>query len=49
MSSMIFLNSGYTFNLYIIYLLLICISELKCCEKQNDIAYNVGYLSFIDE
>ena len=30
-------------------LLLICIFQLKCREKRDEITYNVGYLSFIDE
>ena len=40
---------GYIFDMYIIHLLLVCISKLKYYERQDDITYNVVYLSFIDE
>ena len=43
------LNIGYIVHLYIINLLLIYISKLKCCEKQDELTYNVVYLFFIYE
>ena len=38
------LNVGYFFHR-----LLICIIELKCCEKQDEMTYKIGYLYFIGE
>ena len=37
-------NVGYFFRL-----LIICIIQIKGCEKQDELTNNVSYLSFIDE
>ena len=37
-------NVGYFFRLLIIFM-----CQLKCHEKQDELTYNVGYLSFIDK
>ena len=34
---------------YFLHLLLIFMCQFKCCEKQDYITYNVGYLTLINE
>ena len=39
-----------TFNVgFFLHLLLICMCQLKFCEKQDEVRYNAGYLFFFGD
>ena len=45
-----FTNRNMALNVgYPLHLVLICMYQLNCIEKQNELTYNFGYLSFINE